>query len=255
MKVGPSESLCGERPQTTSCCAGRETGVVSDEEKAPERCQVGTGKANVSESLTTCRDDYPRDIETGVSGLCVLEVGLSVTRRACGCGAWGVEVLRIRSDQAACSARTSTMPDPTVCCARSSAGGYCVNCDLLVGLTGVRVVAVAAGRRLLTVTVESPPGPMGCPACGVVAVSHGRRTHVVIDTPCFGRPVRLRWRKRTWSCPEPACDVGTFTERADDVAAPRALLSTRARWWAVRQLRREHASVAGLARLSTTAES
>lgn len=30
------------------------------------RCQVGTGKANVSESLTTCRDDNQRDIETGV---------------------------------------------------------------------------------------------------------------------------------------------------------------------------------------------
>jgi hypothetical protein len=29
---------------------------------------VGTRKANVSESLTTCRDDYPHDIETGVSG-------------------------------------------------------------------------------------------------------------------------------------------------------------------------------------------
>jgi hypothetical protein len=56
------------RLQTTSCCSGRETGVVSDEEKAPVRCQVGTRKANVSESLTTCRDDYPYDIETGVSG-------------------------------------------------------------------------------------------------------------------------------------------------------------------------------------------
>ena len=116
------------------------------------------------------------------------------------------------------------MPDHTVCCARTSADGYCVNCDLLVGLPGVRVVAVAGGRQRLTVTVESPRGPMGCPACGVVAVSHGRRTHVLIDTPCFGRPVRLHWRKRTWSCPEPACAVGTFTERAEDVAAPRALL-------------------------------
>jgi transposase len=145
------------------------------------------------------------------------------------------------------------MPDSTVCCAGSSADGYCANCDLLVGLTGVRVVAVAAGQRWLTVTVESPPGPMGCPACGVVAVSHGRRTHVLVDTPCFGRPVRLRWRKRTWSCPEPACEVGTFTEQTERVAAPRALLSTRACWWAVRQLRGEHASVAGLARqLGTT---
>jgi transposase len=145
------------------------------------------------------------------------------------------------------------MPDPTACCARSSADGYCVNCDLLVGLAGVRVVAVAADPRWLTVTVESPPGLMGCPSCGVVAVSHGRRTHVLVDTPCFGRPVRLAWRKRTWCCPDPACDVATFTERADDVGAPRGLLSTRARWWAVRQLRREHASVAGLARqLGTT---
>jgi len=42
--------------------------VVSDEEKAPVRCQVGTRKANVSESLTKCRDDYQHDIETGVSG-------------------------------------------------------------------------------------------------------------------------------------------------------------------------------------------
>ena len=42
--------------------------MVSDEEKALLRCQVGTGKANVSESLTTCRDDYQHDIKTGVSG-------------------------------------------------------------------------------------------------------------------------------------------------------------------------------------------
>lgn len=145
------------------------------------------------------------------------------------------------------------MSDPTVCCARSPADEYCDRCDLLVGLDGVRVVAVVAGPRRLTVTVESPPAAMGCPSCGVVAVSHGRRTHTLIDTPCFGRPVRLVWRKRTWSCPEPACEVATFTERADDIGVPRALLSTRARWWAVRQLRREHASVAGLARqLGTT---
>ena len=32
--------------------------VVSDEEKAPARCQVGTRKANESESLTTCRYEY-----------------------------------------------------------------------------------------------------------------------------------------------------------------------------------------------------
>jgi hypothetical protein len=45
-----------------------QAGVVSDEGKAPTRCQVGTRKANVSESLMTCRDDYQPDIKTGVSG-------------------------------------------------------------------------------------------------------------------------------------------------------------------------------------------
>lgn len=141
-------------------------------------------------------------------------------------------------------------------CARSTclaAAGYCSNCDLLVGLKGLHVVDVDVEGPGLRVTVESAPEPMGCPSCGVLAVSRGRRLHTLIDAPVFGRPVRLVWRKRTWACGELACPVATFTERAEHVAAPRALLTTRARWWAVRQLRREHASVAGLARqLGTT---
>jgi len=32
------------------------TVVVSDEEKAPKRCQVGIRKASASESLLTCRN-------------------------------------------------------------------------------------------------------------------------------------------------------------------------------------------------------
>ncbi|HEX5994694.1 MAG TPA: hypothetical protein VFY84_06095 [Jiangellales bacterium] len=44
-----------------------------------------------------------------------------------------------------------------------------------------------------------------------------------------------------------------FTEQHEELAKPRALLTARACWWAIRQLRREHASVAGLARqLGTT---
>lgn len=47
MKVGTSESPCMGRLHTTPGCAGREARVVSDEEKAPVRCQVETRKANV----------------------------------------------------------------------------------------------------------------------------------------------------------------------------------------------------------------
>lgn len=61
------------------------------------------------------------------------------------------------------------------------------------------------------------------------------------------------WRKRTWWCAEARCEAKVFTEQNDALARPRALLSARACWWAMRQLRREHASVAGIARqLGTT---
>ena len=147
------------------------------------------------------------------------------------------------------------MSDSTRCgCARAcSTHRYCDNCDLLVGMEGYHVLEVAERRKHLVVTIESPPGPLGCPSCGVVAESHGRRVHTMIDAPCFGRPVLLRWRKRTGTCHEPDCARCTFTEQDGHVAAPRALLSTRACWWAIGQMRRENASVQGLARqLGTT---
>jgi transposase len=135
------------------------------------------------------------------------------------------------------------------------ASPYCDRCDLLVGLDGLHVLGVEhdVGAGLLTVRVESPPGLMGCRSCGVVAHSRGRREVRLVDSPCFDRPVVVVWRKRTWRCPEPSCPVGVFTETDEQVARPRALLTTRACWWAIRQLRREHASVAGIARqLGTT---
>src|SRR3954464_2457482 len=128
------------------------------------------------------------------------------------------------------------MSEPTACCGapscpepRTSRVGYCDRCDVLVGLPGLRVVAVArvhsrrGGGEGLVVTVESPPGVQGCPGCGVVARSHGRRTVELGHPPCFGRPVMLRWRKRTWTCPDPGCAVGTFTEQDPRVAPARAL--------------------------------
>lgn len=150
------------------------------------------------------------------------------------------------SEPTAC-ARARSCPDPS----------YCDRCDVLVGLDGFHVVNVAEcdGMRgpFLRVVVESPQRVEACRWCGVVAHSHGRRPVRVVDVPCFGRPVELVWRKRTWRCAESACPGGVFTEQDEKLARPRALLSTRACWWAIGQLRREHASVQGLARqLGTT---
>lgn len=149
------------------------------------------------------------------------------------------------------------MSQPTACAAARSDSCYCSRCDLLVGLDGVHVLDVTEhdGRRgpFLRVVVESPARVEACRACGVVARSHGRRDVRLVDVPCFGRPVELVWRKRTWRCAEPGCSAGTFTEQNEQIAAPRALLTRRACWWAIAQLRREHASVAGLARQLGTA--
>src|SRR5699024_1123018 len=100
----------------------------------------------------------------------------------------------------------------------------------------------------LTVTIESAPALAGCRGCGTVAESAGRRTVRLIDAPCFGTPVVLLWRKRRYRCREDACAVGTFTEQDPDLARPRGLLTTRAARWAISQIRREHASVQGVAR-------
>lgn len=89
---------------------------------------------------------------------------------------------------------------------------------------------------------------MGCPSCDVIAHSHGRSDVTLVDAPCFDRPVQLVWRKRTWRCAEASSPTKAFTEQDPDVAAPRALLTTRACWWAINQIRREHASIRGLAR-------
>ena len=75
----------------------------------------------------------------------------------------------------------------------------------------------------------------------------------VIDAPWAGVPARFRWFKRRWICREHACRIVTFIEQNHSVCAPRARLGARAIRWAIRQLRFEGATIAGLARqLGTT---
>ena len=139
------------------------------------------------------------------------------------------------------------MSEPTLCC--RPPGGYCDRCDLMVGLDGLHVTAVKRDDGGgLTVTVESAAAPMGCRSCGVVAHAHGRVEVHLVDAPAMGRPVRICWRKRRWVCSDPGCPVGSFVEQDERIAAPRAKLTQRACWWAIEQIRRQHASVNGIRR-------
>ena len=145
------------------------------------------------------------------------------------------------------SSRTSTMSHPTCCCCASL--DRCDRCDLLVGLEGFHLMSVARTPDALVLDVESCNQLAGCPGCGVIAQGHRRVVVEVIDAPWAGVPARIRWHKRRWICREHTCQTVTFLEHDERVCAPRARLGVRA----IRQLRFEGATIAGLARqLATT---
>ena len=144
------------------------------------------------------------------------------------------------------------MSHPTCYCWPASLD-RCDRCDLLVGLEGFHLVAVARRECGLVLDIESCDRCADCPGCGVITQGHGRVVVEVIDAPWAGIPARIRWHKRCWRCLEKTCQTVTFLEHDERVCAPRARLGARAIRWAIRQLRFEGATIAGLARqLATT---
>ena len=140
------------------------------------------------------------------------------------------------------------MSNATGCAGAPTTTDPCPRCDLLLGLPAVGVETVERDETTMTVTVCTPWQLMGCPDCGVVAPSRGRRRRILHDVPHGQARVMLVWRQRVWRCPEKGCPRGTFAEQVPALVAPRGSITTRAVTWAIGQLRREHATIAGLAR-------
>ena len=117
-------------------------------------------------------------------------------------------------------------------------------CELLVGLGEVDLVGVddPVDGPLGVVIRYRKPRPV-CEACGGLVWSKGYRTVVLVDLLAFGRPVRLRWRKRRWMCPNPECGVRSFIEQDSGIGAVRALLRSRAARWVTVQVGRRGRSV------------
>lgn len=107
----------------------------------------------------------------------------------------------------------------------------CPCCDAWLDVPGIHVISVDHDDHVVVVTVVGDHAERGCPACGVLATVHGRRTETLIDAPAMGRPMRLRWVKHRCVCREHLCDQQTFTETDQRIAPASHLLTRRATRW------------------------
>ena len=114
-------------------------------------------------------------------------------------------------------------------------------------------MSVARTPDALMLDIESCDRCAGCPGYGVIAQGHGRVVVEVIDAAGEGSRCGSGGTIRRWICREHACQTVTFLEHDERMCAHRARLGARAIRWAIRQLRFEGATIAGLARqLATT---
>jgi transposase len=114
----------------------------------------------------------------------------------------------------------------------------------LVGLPAVNVLGVEDGPDgLLRVHIETRDPRPSCSGCSGAVVIKDRPSVELVDLACFGRPARLVWRKRRWSCPAPACAVGSWTEDVPAIAASRLVMTDRAGRWVTEQVGRHGRTV------------
>jgi transposase len=112
-------------------------------------------------------------------------------------------------------------------------------CELLVGLPAVNVLGVDDEHDApIVVHVETREVRPSCARCSGVVVIKDRPTVELVDLPCFGRPARLVWRKRRWSCPNVTCATTTWTEDVPAIAARRLVMTDRAGRWVTKQVGR-----------------
>ncbi|MCB1257631.1 MAG: ISL3 family transposase [Microthrixaceae bacterium] len=98
----------------------------------------------------------------------------------------------------------------------------------LVGMAGFVVGAQTLIDGEWWLHVETTASVVGCEVCGTRAVGHGRTRTPVRDLEISGRPTVLVWAKRRWRCPDPDCEVSTWSEHSEQIN-PKAVMTERAR--------------------------
>ena len=125
----------------------------------------------------------------------------------------------------------------------------CTPCVSLLGRPGVTILGVEDGPGApLRVHIEVIMRPVGCESCGVVAHVKDRHIVEVVDVSIGPRAVRLVWHKRRFRCPEPGCEVRTWTENDPRIATRGRSTSDRVGRWMTEQVGRNARSVSDVAR-------
>jgi transposase len=109
-------------------------------------------------------------------------------------------------------------------------------CELLVGLPDVNVEGVGDWPRWLRIVISTRADRPRCPSCAGAAWRHDDVDVELVDLPCFERRTRLVWSKQRWRCPKRTCDVVTFVEVDERIAANRAGITDQAGRWATFQV-------------------
>ena len=124
-------------------------------------------------------------------------------------------------------------------------------CELLVGLPDVTVLGVdgtGTGEAPLRVHVQTRGVEPLCVGCATTVRVKDRDRVELVDLAVFGRPARLVWHKWRWVCQDESCRVGSFTEQAPQIAAPRQGMTVRAGRWVTFQVGKLGRTVAEVAR-------
>ena len=106
----------------------------------------------------------------------------------------------------------------------------------LVGLKDVRVLSCARRGAVGELTIEQIVESPVCPRCRLRARVKERPIVDYTDLPFGGVPMTLRWKKHRMTCPNPSCEVHSFTLGDHRLAAKGVMLTTRAAKWVVKEI-------------------
>lgn len=91
-------------------------------------------------------------------------------------------------------------------------------CEAMLGIPGVRVLAIEELPVGLCVEIEAAEVEARCPSCGTVAEPEERGTVELGEHSAMGQAIRVVWLRRQWRCSASGC-AGRWVEEDDGIAA------------------------------------